>query len=114
MIFAREQGLALKHFGKDTTCAPYIDLDVVFLPGKHDFWGTVVSRRDIACHLRVLNAGKTEVADLQITIFVHQDIARLQIAVDHSCRMYVFESSLQPISFQVDRAMPCQSGHTKI
>lgn len=64
MIFAREERLALKHLRKDTTSAPYIDLDVVLLPGEHNLWGAVISCRDIACHLRVLDTGEAKVAYL--------------------------------------------------
>ena len=43
VIFAREQRLPLKHLGENTSCAPYVNLDVVLLPREHDFRGAVVS-----------------------------------------------------------------------
>jgi len=43
VVLAGEKRLALEHLCKDTSCAPNVDLDVVFLPCKHDFWGSVVS-----------------------------------------------------------------------
>lgn len=38
--------------------------DVVLLPGQHDLGRSIVSRRDVACHLGILQAGEAEVADL--------------------------------------------------
>ena len=74
MVFSWKEGFALQHLGKDAACAPYIDLDVVLLPCEHDLGSTVVSRRDIASHLRVLDAGKTEVTDFQVAVLVDQDV----------------------------------------
>ena len=99
VVFARKQWLAFQHLRKDTTRAPDINLYIVFLPCEHDLWGSVVSRRDIAGHLRVLEAGKTEIADLQVTVFVDQDIARLQVAMNNTRRVDIFQATLQdPIS----------------
>lgn len=33
VVFAREKRLALYHLGEDAACRPYVNLDVVFLPG---------------------------------------------------------------------------------
>ena len=98
VVLAREEWLALEHLCKDTTCTPDIDLDVVFLPCEHDFWRSVVSCRDIAGHLGVLNSGEAKIADLQIAVLVDEDIAWLQISVDHTGRVYVFQATLFPVS----------------
>ena len=95
MVFSWEKGFALQHFCKDAACAPYINLDVVLLPGEHNLGSTVVSRRDIASHLRVLDAGETEVTDLQIAVLVDQDIRGLQVPMNDSSRMDIFQSSLE-------------------
>lgn len=98
MVLSGEEGFAVKHLSKDTSCAPDIHLNVVFLPCQHDFWGTVVSRGYVASHLGVLNSGETEVANLQIEVFVHEDVAWFQISVDHASRVNVFQSTLLSIS----------------
>ena len=95
VIFAGEQGLSFKHLREYASCAPYINFHVVFLPCKHNLRGTIVSSRNIARHLRVLNTGETKVANFQVTVLVHKDVAGLQVAVDDSCRMYVLQSSLE-------------------
>ena len=65
-VLAREQWLALEHFRKNAAGTPDVDRDVVFLPGQHDFRSTVVSRRDVASHLRVLDSCEAEITDLQV------------------------------------------------
>ncbi len=96
MVLSGEQRLALKHLSKDAASAPNVDLDIVLLPREHDLGGPIVSGGDIARHLRVLNSRQPEVADLQIAVLVHQDVTRLQIAVDYACRVNVFQAPLSP------------------
>lgn len=64
VVLAGEEWLALEHLCKDAASAPDIDLDIVLLPGEHDLRGSVVSRRDISRHLRVLYPGQAKVTDL--------------------------------------------------
>ncbi len=94
MILAREQRLALQHFRENTSCAPYINFDIVFLPCKHNLRSTIVSRRDVTSHLRILYAGKAEVAYLQITILIHENVAGFKVSMDNAGRVNIFESSL--------------------
>lgn len=82
MVLAREQGLAIEHLGENAARTPDVDLDIVFLPRQHDFGGSVVSCRDVAGHLGVLDAGKAEVANLQIAVLVDKNVARLKVSVD--------------------------------
>ena len=63
-ILSWEQRLSLEHLCKDTSRAPDIDGNIVFLPRQHDLWRTVVSRRDVTSHLGVLDSGQTEIANL--------------------------------------------------
>lgn len=95
MVLAGEQRLALEHLGKDTSNTPDINFNIVLLPGEHDFRSSVVSRRDIAGHLGVLNTGQTEVANLQIAILVDQNVAGLQVTVDNASRVDVLQSALE-------------------
>ena len=94
VILSGEEWLALQHFCEDASSTPDVHLHIVLLPGEHNFWCSVVSRRDVAGHLRVLNSRKTEVTDLQIAVLVHEDVGRLQIAMNDTGRMYVFQSAL--------------------
>ena len=98
MVLAGEKRLSLKHLGKDTSCAPYVDLDIVFLPGEHDLRCSVVPCRDVASHLRILNACETKVTDLQVAILVDEDVAGLQVSVNNTGGVDVFQPSLHIIS----------------
>ncbi len=98
MVLAGEQRLPLEHLGEDATGAPDVDLDVVLLPGEHDLGGAVVAGRDVARHLRVLDARQAEVADLQVAVLVDQDVAGFQVAMHDARRVHVFQASLACVS----------------
>jgi len=44
--------------------------------------------------LWILDTGKTEVADLEIAVFIDEDVTRLQIAMDDTRRVDIFETTL--------------------
>lgn len=90
MVLAGEERLTLEHLSKNAPGTPDVDLDVVFLPCEHDLGGSVVSCRDVTGHLRVLDSCETEIANLQITVLVDQDIARLQVSVNDAGGVNVF------------------------
>lgn len=94
MVLSREQGLSIQHFSKDATGAPYVHFNIIFLPCKHDLGRSVVSGRDIAGHLRILESCKTEVADFQITILVDKNVTGLEVTVNNAGRMDVFQPTL--------------------
>lgn len=74
----------------------------VFGEAEHDLRSTVPSRGDILC-LRTNLAGlvgigsdsscQTEIANLQFTVGIHKQIARLQIAMENVGRVDVFETA---------------------
>lgn len=68
--------------------------DVVLLPGQHDLWGAVVASGDVTRHLWILETGETKVADLEVAVLVDEDVGRLQISVDDTGGMGVFEAAL--------------------
>ena len=98
MVLAWEKRLALKHLCKDAACAPDINLHIVLLPREHNLGRAVVSGRDITGHLRVLNTGETKVADFQIAVFVDENVAGLEIAMDDTGRVNIFQSTLSQVS----------------
>ena len=85
MIFAWKERLALEHLREYASCTPYVNLDVIFLPCEHDFRGAIIAGRDVARHLGVLDSGETEIADLQVAIFIDQDVAWFEVAVNDTC-----------------------------
>lgn len=56
MVLSWEERFSIEHLCEYASSTPNVDLHVVLLPCEHDFGGTVVSRRDVAGHLRILNA----------------------------------------------------------
>lgn len=111
MVLAGEERLALEHLGKDAAGTPNVHLDVVFLPCEHDFGGAVVSRGDVAGHLGVLDSGQAKVANLEIAVFVDENVAGLEITVDDAGRVHIFEAALETEEL-VDRfsPLPLQGG----
>lgn len=97
VVLAWKEGFSFQHLRKDTPCAPYVDLHIVLLPREHNLRRAVVSRRHVSCHLWVLDTRKAKIADLEVAILVDKDVAGLQVAVDDSCRVYVFQTAL-PLS----------------
>jgi hypothetical protein len=65
-VFPWEEGFPFQHLGEDASCAPYIDRDVVFLPGQHDFRCAIVSGGNVTRHLWVLDSRQAKVTDLEI------------------------------------------------
>lgn len=94
MILSWEQWFALQHFCKNAASTPDINLHVVFLPSKHDFRRSVVSGRNVSGHLGILDTGQAEVANLKIAVFVDEDIAGLQVAMNDTGGVDVLEAAL--------------------
>jgi hypothetical protein len=49
--------------------------NVVFLPGQHDLGCAVVASGYVSGHLRVLDTSQAKVANLEIAIFINQNVA---------------------------------------
>lgn len=94
VILAGEERLALEHLSEDAARAPDVDLDVILLPCEHDLGGAIVSGRHVTRHLRVLYSGETEVADLEVTVLVDEDVAGFQIPMDDTGGVDIFQTTL--------------------
>ncbi len=75
------------------------------MPGEHDLGSTVVSCADVSSHLGVLNAGETEIADLEIAILVYENVAWLEITVDDACRVDVLETTENLVQEVLDKLL---------
>ena len=73
-VLAGEEWLALEHLCEDAARGPDVDRDVVLLPRQHDLGRAVVPRRDVAGHLRILYSREAKVADLEVTVFVYENV----------------------------------------
>lgn len=95
MVLSWEKRLARQHLREYTASTPYVNLHIILLPCQHDLGGTVVSRRDVSCHLGILNSREAEVADLKVAVLVDENIARFKVTVDDTGGMYIFQATLK-------------------
>lgn len=95
MVLSGEKRLSLHHLGENAGCAPDVYLHVVLLPCKHDLGSAVVSCRNVAGHLRILDTGETEIADFEVAVFVDKDVAGFQVSMHDACRVDVFQTPLR-------------------
>jgi hypothetical protein len=95
VVLSGEKRLALEHLSENAASTPDVDLDIVLLPCEHDLRRSVVSGRNVSSHLGVLYTGKTEVTDLQIAVLIYEDVAGLQVTVDNTSRVDVFQTTLR-------------------
>ena len=94
VVLSGEKRLALEHLGKDATSTPDVHLDIILLPRQHDLRSAVVSCGNVTGHLRVLDAGKAEIANLQIAVLIDKNVARLQITVNDTRGVDIFQATL--------------------
>ncbi|KAI6751336.1 hypothetical protein HG531_006032 [Fusarium graminearum] len=98
-ILSGEKRLAAEHLSEDTADRPHIDGLGVLLESQHDLRRTVPSSRDIFGHetrvilLRGSGSRKTEIADLEITVGVEEEVGGLQVSVQHVGRVHRLEGS---------------------
>jgi hypothetical protein len=98
VVLAREQGLALEHLCENASRTPDVYLHVVLLPCEHNLGRSVVSGGNVSGHLRVLYTGETEVANLEIAVLVYEDVAGLQVTMDDTGRVHVFQTTLSRLA----------------
>lgn len=94
MVLSGEERLALQHFGEDTACTPDINLHIVLLPSEHDLGGSVVTCGDITRHLGILNTRQTEIADFQIAVLIDENVAGLEVSMDHTSGVNILQATL--------------------
>ena len=109
MVLSGEQWLALQHLGKDAACTPYVHLYIILLPREHDLRCSVVSRRNVARHLRVLYTRQPKIADFEVAILVYEDVRRFEVTVHNSSGMDIFEAALSRLD--VAAACACHCTH---
>lgn len=95
VVLSREERLALEHLGENASCTPDINLNIVLLPCEHDLGRSVVSGGHVAGHLRVLDTGETEIANLQIAVLVDENVGGLKVTVDNTGGVDVFQTTLE-------------------
>lgn len=84
MVLPRKYWRSKNHFRKYTARTPNIDLFIIPPPSKHNFGSTVVPRRDVSSHLSLLHTSKAKVANFQIAIFVDENVAGFEVAMNYA------------------------------
>ena len=95
VVLSREERLALEHLSEDAASTPDVHLHIVLLPCEHDLGRSIVSGGDIAGHLRVLDTGEAEIANLQIAVLVDENVGGLEVTVDDTGGVDVFQTTLR-------------------
>ena len=94
VVLAREDGFSTKHLRQNTTGRPDVDLFGV-ISRENELWGAIPASDDVLCHLglggRIFSykTRQAEVAQLQITVPVHQQVARLEVTVPDALGVHV-------------------------
>lgn len=97
VVLPREKRLARQHFSKDASDTPNVYFLVILSPGEHDLGGAVESSGHIAGHILFLHTGQAKVANFEIAVFIDENIAWFEIAMDHAGGMDIFEATLSVV-----------------
>ena len=70
----------------------------IICKAEHDLRRAVPPRRDVLCHEALLlclveSTGEPEIANLELAVCVHEQVARLEIAVQDVGRVNVFQAA---------------------
>lgn len=82
---AREDGLPPKQLSKNATNRPDINGCIVVVTAEEKLRGSVPACNNILGHELALSsagAGKAKVADLQVTVGIHKEVARLEVTME--------------------------------
>lgn len=99
IVLARKQRLVVEHLGEYASDRPHVYGLVVALRVEHDLGRTIPTRRHVlGQEARVIVVGigdarQPEVAYLQVAVRVQQQIARLEVTMQHVRRMNVLETA---------------------
>jgi len=99
LLLTREKFFPGEHLREDATYRPHINGGRVLFPRQEDLWRSVPPCCDVVGqHYRMalqewdFCAGETEIANLQVTVRINQEIARFQVSVENARRMNIFEA----------------------
>jgi len=86
LVGAREQRETSEELNHDASKTPHIDLLSVWEDSEHNVGGSVESTLNVGVHDFIFQTTRSEVSDGYSTfvLLFHQDVFRLEIAVDDS------------------------------
>lgn len=94
VVIARQQGRPADHLRDDAADAPHVELVGLLLGVEDDLWGAVPPRHDLLGQLIISRewvegARQAEVAYLQVTVLVDEDVGWFDVAVDNPRTVHV-------------------------
>ena len=90
-----EEWSLLNQFSEDAADGPHVDSQRVLFLAKKNFWSSVPESLDFVCQSFDGNregSGQTEITDLEVPLFVHQNILGLQVTMEDSVCMHIIHS----------------------
>mmetsp|Transcript_28317 Transcript_28317/g.83162 ORF Transcript_28317/g.83162 Transcript_28317/m.83162 type:complete len:375 (-) Transcript_28317:10-1134(-) len=99
VVLTWEERLPPEELCKDAPHRPHVDGLRVLLPRQHDFRCPVPPRGHVLRHeprvvlFGVCHAREAEVTHLEVAVAVEEEVGRLQVPVEHVCRVDVFEAA---------------------
>ena len=95
-IGSLKEDFSAQQLGKDASHRPHVDGCVVVLAPGQELRSSVVLRDHLECHgsvaVRLNGSGEPKVADLEETVAVDQEVARLEVTMDDPGRVEVLEA----------------------
>ena len=99
IVLAGKERLVVEHLGEYAADAPHVYGLVVALRVEHDLGRAIPARRHVLGEktgvvvVRIGDARQAEVAYLQVAVGVEQQVARLEVAMQHICRVNELEAA---------------------
>jgi hypothetical protein len=94
MALPRKKRFPSQHFSKDAPCTSNVNLFVIALPRKDDLRGPVTAGWNVARHVGFLNSRQPKIANLDVAIFIDQNVPWRKVTVNHTSRMNILQAAL--------------------
>mmetsp|Transcript_19941 Transcript_19941/g.23119 ORF Transcript_19941/g.23119 Transcript_19941/m.23119 type:complete len:251 (-) Transcript_19941:7-759(-) len=107
-VVAGQEGPPQQQLREYAADGPHVHGRSVVLGAAQQFGGPVPPRRDVVRHgarlrdLGDLGPRQSEVADFEVAVAVHEQVARLEIAVEDARRVHVFHASQDLVDEELD------------
>ena len=88
----REERLACSHLSEDATDGPHVDTSGVLAATEQNFRSAVPESNDfvgVSAKWDTKGASKTEISQLQVALFVDEQVLRLEVTVEDTVSMAV-------------------------
>lgn len=105
LVGALEKARAAEHLRNDTADTPQVHLWRIAVASKQEFGWTVPQGDDRvgqASHVAVPATGEAPIGNLQLALFVDEQVGRLEVAVNHLLAMHVMHAAEELLRPRLD------------